>query len=120
MCCCRRLPAGEVQRSDEGAIDEERTAQGSQEEPQDSNGNNDRDDDGESPLVMVVIVMMVMVVIVMMVMVVIAMTMEVVVMVMMFFSRQMTWCSSRTLQTTVTQTTQLALSVRIMIPIDEI
>ena len=77
MCCCRRLPAGEVQRSDEGAIDEERTAQGSQEEPQDSNGNNDRDDDGESPLVMVVIVMMVMVVI--------AMTMEVVVMVMMFF-----------------------------------
>ena len=112
MCCCRRLPAGEVQRSDEGAIDEERTAQGSQEEPQDSNGDNDRDDDGESPLVMVVIVMMVMVVI--------AMTMEVVVMVMMFFSRQMTWCSSRTLQTTVTQTTQLALSVRIMIPIDEI
>ena len=47
MCCCRRLPAGEVQRSDESAIDEERTAQGSQEEPQDSNGDNDRDDDGD-------------------------------------------------------------------------
>ena len=47
MCCCRRLPAGEVQRSDEGSIDKERKAQGSQEEPQDPNGEDgDGNEDG--------------------------------------------------------------------------
>ena len=47
---CRWLPAGEVQRSNEGSISEERKAQGSQEEPQDPNGddkNENGDDDND-------------------------------------------------------------------------